>query len=396
MEIDSMSEKVKFIYELTGQRGGTLYEALREKDFEALIEREREYYMKETEVGGEIRNALIEWLPNHLSASAWEEMKKMAGVQDLSGWLKEHTAGEEDDNLRQAYTDEQIGWLTSTQTKNAKGVYLPLLWEHLDTENDAQVALFFNLIHYPAVNKKGRFVNSKDPLEIPAAVARKIKKLSERANILSRESGRGAGSPPPKDQREGTVDERMRKLYEKSTELEFQAVSALIAVKGFYCGIHGEAVQFERAMPRMNVITCPSCGHPICPECANAYEKDPSTIEEARAYMDSCDEVSGMAWCGQCGDWGVEFMLRFLRLKRCPIPGKYITDPLPPREARYVATNRVSQLPNFLGIVHRVAKSFRAGISGIIKYEDQTGEIWGIPERHPEGWIVTICYPEER
>ena len=25
-----------------------------------------------------------------------------------------------------------------------------------------------------------------------------------------------------------------------------------------------------------------------------------------------------------------------------------------------------------------------------------TGEIWGIPEKHGNDWLVTICYPEER
>ena len=103
-----------------------------------------------------------------------------------------------------------------------------------------------------------------------------------------------------------------------------------------------------------------------------------------------------MAYCGQCGDWGVEWMLRFLRLKRCPIPPEYESYKPAPRSVRIVATSTVAALPDSRRILESVSRSFAKGISGIIHYPHSTGEIWGIPERHTEGWIVTLCYPEER
>lgn len=148
--------------------------------------------------------------------------------------------------------------------------------------------------------------------------------------------------------------------------------------------------------PKSEVLTCPSCGHPVCPICANTYDEDPDTVEKAREYMQSCDDVSGRAYCGQCGDWGEDFMLRFLKLIDCPIPPEFESAERKPRQAQFLMTNSISQLPNAGEIMDIVREQFDSGASGIIKVSDATGEIWGYPERHPEGWIVTVLYPHER
>ena len=103
-----------------------------------------------------------------------------------------------------------------------------------------------------------------------------------------------------------------------------------------------------------------------------------------------------MAYCGNCGDWSEEFMLRFLNLVRCPIPPEYQDRKSEPRKATYLATQTVAALPDVDEIMSKVKKKFDKGTTGIIKIFHPTGEIWGFPERHPEGWVVTVLYPEER
>ena len=50
--------EVKFRYELTNRMGCNLYEALREEDFDRIIEGETEYYREQSQVGCEIRKPL--------------------------------------------------------------------------------------------------------------------------------------------------------------------------------------------------------------------------------------------------------------------------------------------------------------------------------------------------
>lgn len=388
--------EVKFRYELTMRLGCNLYEALREEDFDRIIERETEYYIEQAKVGGERRQPFVEWLEGHLPAREWREIKEGIGCDDLAKWLLQNPVPEREEDLRRTYSEKEIEFLTTTLTKTQSGVRLPLLWDHVDPADDADVALSFGLISYPPVDGSGRYIQTGSSRHIPADIANRIKAVMEEANELAAKTGRGVGSPDPKDDLDRAIDEKIASLYRNASCLSKRTVLSLIRIEGFYCGIHGGPVKYERPISRSEVLACPSCSHPVCPFCANCYEKDPATIEEARAYLASCDEVSGMAYCGQCGDWGVEWMLRFLRLKRCPIPPEYENYKPSLRSVRFVATSTVAALPDCSRILESVSRSFAKGISGIIHYPHSTGEIWGIPERHPEGWIVTLCYPHER
>jgi hypothetical protein len=313
--------KIRYLYEFTGCMGSTLYAALREKDFNRVIEQETRYSIEQSITGGDFRDAFVAWLEGHLSAREWREMKEKAGCHDLKTWLLTHPVPDREESLRGRFTEEEIRFLTDTWTKTPTGDHIPLLWDHIDPRDDAAVALAFGLV--------------RDP----------------------------------------------------KTE---------IRVMGFYCEIHGNLVKYEEPVVHAEVPICPSCEHPICPLCANTYEKDPATIEEARAYLSSCDDPAGMAYCGQCGDWSVEWMLRFLQLKKCPIPSEYLNPAPPPRPAQFVATCTVAALPDLSRIMAGVKEKFDKGRSGIIHCPHPGGEVWGIPERHPEGWIVTLCYPHER
>jgi hypothetical protein len=388
--------EVKFLYELTNRMGCNLYEALREEDFDGIIERETEYYIEQSKVGGERREAFVEWLEGHLSARDWRKIKESVGCDDLSKWLLENPVREREEDLKRSYSESEIEFLTTTLTKTQSGVHLPLLWDHVDPADDADVSLEFGLITYPPVDENGHYIQTGNSRHLPGDVANRIKAVMEEANELAKKTGRGVGSPDPKDDLDRTIDEKIAFLYREASSLSKKTVLSLIRIEGFYCGIHGGTVKYERPIPRSEVLACPSCNHPVCPLCANCYEKDPATIEEAKAYLASCEEVSGMAYCGHCRDWVVEWMLRFLRLKKCPIPPEYENYKPAPRSVRFVATNRVASLPDCSRILESVSRTFAKGISGIIHYPHSTGEIWGIPERHPEGWIVTLCYPEER
>lgn len=166
-------------------------------------------------------------------------------------------------------------------------------------------------------------------------------------------------------------------------------------VEGFGCEIHGGPSIYRKPMPKDEVPKCPCCEHPICPVCANAYIENPRTVEEAREYLASCDESSGKAYCGWCGDHSEEFMLRFLELIGCPIPSEYKNKKKSRRSVSVYATPSVASLPDIGDIVVKVQRKAASGISGIIKIDHPTGEIWGYPEKYPEGWIVTIMYPHE-
>jgi len=386
---------VKYLYELTNRIGCNLYEALRDQDFDRVIEQETEHYVGQSKVGGELRESFIDWLERYLSARDWRAIRGV-GCDDLSKWLMENPVPDREEDLRKRYAEKEIEFLTTAQTKAASGSYLPLLWDHIDPNDDADVALGFGLITYPPVDESGRYIQSGNSRHLPADIANRIKALTEEANALPRRTGRGVGSPDPKDDLDRAIDEKIASLYREASCLSEKTVLSLIRIEGFYCGIHGGTVKYETPILRSEMLACPSCNHPVCPSCANCYEKDPSTVEEARAYLASCDDVSGMAYCGHCGDWGVAWMLRFLRLRRCPIPPEFENYQPTPRSARFVATRTVAALPDRDLILASVSKAFAQGTSGIIHYPHPTGEIWGIPERHPEGWRVTICYPNER
>lgn len=168
-------------------------------------------------------------------------------------------------------------------------------------------------------------------------------------------------------------------------------------VDGFYCNIHGGDVKYKKPIQKSEVIVCPSCGHPICPICANCYSSNPDTVEKSREYMESCDSNTGMAYCGNCGDYSQEFMLGFLKLIVAPIPKEYENPMQIPREnVEYWATATVRELPDFQDIFSQVKEQWEKGTTGIIKVQHPTGEIWGWTDRYPDKWVVTIMYPEER
>ncbi len=387
---------VKFIYELTGQSGANLYGALEEHHFNEIFARESKYYFEESEVGKASRSSFIDWLEKDLSALTWREMKEHVECDDLATWLLQNPIPDREEALREKYAEEETRFQFETFTKGKNGVSVPLYLDHIDPDDDAEIALFFKLITFPSRNDNGRYMEHKNERQIPAEIANKISELMDEANRLTKTTNRYVGSPPPKDDLERAADEKINSLYNEASRLEKEAVLSLIRIKGFACEICGGRPKYPNPIPKTELLICPSCTHPICPNCANCYGKDPTTLDEASTFLASCDDVAGRAYCGQCGDWGTEFMLRFLRLKNCPIPDAYRNHKQAPRYADYVTTRTVAGLAEINQIAAAVQKAFMQGTSGIIKVQHPTGEIWGIPERHPDGWKVTICYPEER
>ncbi len=384
---------VKYIYELTKRPGETLYDALRETDFDWLRDGETSFYFEDSAVGKDLRERFVDWLKSHMSARDWNELAQSTKEEDLKDWFLHHPIPGREEDLRRAYSDEEVSFLLSTYSKKSN---MPLLLDHLDKSDDAEIALAFNLISYPSVDAEGRYVDTGDDRHLPAEAANGVKTLTAQANKRAEETSRFAGSAKPINESEQLIDEELNALYRQASEIEKKAVLAKIRVEGFECKICGGEPRYPQPCNRSELAVCPSCAHPICPNCANMMENDPMTMEESNAYLDSCDDAAGMAYCGQCGDWSVEFMLRFLKLKGCPIPPEYTHYKARPRSFRLCTTSTVASLQDVEKIAEAVLQRFHEGISGIIKYQHDSGEIWGIPERHEEGWVVTICYPDER
>lgn len=372
--------QIEYRYELTGNTGKTLFDSLRESDYDRLIEGQAEHYISEGGPGGDWRDGFIdEHLWGKLTGddldSITDKATELKGKENsaIRKWLYKNKCPimDEEDYIKK--------WGYDRANLDAQDGHL---WNHINQDNDTDTTLGLGLIKYPEF-RDGKYIdNGSTGITIPTEIANKIYELSEK---------RDSADPPTGSQK--------CKISEEMDRLEKEAVEKLILVSGFYCDIHGGKADFKQPMPKSEVLTCPSCGHPICPVCANMCENDPDTEEKAREYLESCDSVSGHAYCGQCGDYSEKFMFDFLKLVKCPIPEEFaiIGEVLPsPRHARYVATASVSTLPDFPEIASQVKEKFDSGISGIIKIDHATGEIWGYPERHPDYWRVTILYPHER
>lgn len=384
---------VEYYYELTGRRGETIFKALRERDFDDIVEGQAGYYIKQGIPGGERRDSFIDeklWksLDGDDLDAIRENRPELQGREnkEIKEWLMTHECpvSDEEELIRR--------WAWERANDDAQ---CGVLWDHFDHDNDAQTALNMGLVNYPPF-VDGKYVDGGDNT-IPAEAANEIRRLTDEANRIASEYHVICGT----DQSKYTEEQRSKRalvdsLWKEASELERKAVERFILVSGFYCDIHGGRAEYAEAIQRSEVVACPSCGHPICPVCANCYDKDPKTEEEARQYLKSCDEVAGMAYCGQCGDWSEGFMLRFLRLVKCPVPLEYLHTKPAPRKAEFYATASVSALPDADAVCRVVAEKFNQGVSGIIKVEHPTGEIWGYPERHPHGWVVTVLYPHER
>lgn len=348
--------KTKFKYKLTGRYGTNLYETLREQDFNNYTANEAEYILEATKIGGNCRENFISWLESTLSFSKWADYSQRAGVscEKLSEWLmaNEMPNDEGELELREKYTWEEANDVTYDAGVMCK-------------DDDIETAYTFGLIKFA---------------DLPQEVRRKIELLCNRARIY--------------DDKHSEV---AMKLRDFSCRLEKDNCQKLIQVSGFYCDIHEGNAEYKEPMAMSDVPKCPSCGHPVCPVCANAFTKDPKDVEEAREYVASCESVSGHAYCGNCGDYSTEFMLRFLKLIGCPIPPECEDFVQPKHEARFYMTATIDALPNKDNILQAAISAFDKGASGIIKIQDPTGEIWAMPERYPEkGWIITIMRPEER
>ena len=126
------------------------------------------------------------------------------------------------------------------------------------------------------------------------------------------------------------------------------------------------------------------------------FEDKPRETSDALDYFIAAQNGQARAWCGQCGDYGYGYTLKYLQLVGCELPKEYQDYNEAPAEFSVVATQRVATLPDVPLICKEISHKFTAGNRGIIKYAHATGEIWGIPEKHGNDWLVTICYPEER
>ena len=311
--------EIEYKYAFTGKYGSTLYEALREKDFNNYERNEKEYVLGESKVGGDWRDDFISWLESKLSYVRWAAYSKEAGVrcEELSGYLREHELPDDECELREGYAESRDYGITGE-----------------DMEDDINTANTFG------------FLKSQDTPDIVGGTAKTLEKL--------------------------------------------------ILVEGYHCDIHGGNTSFEKPILISEVLKCPSCGHPVCRECANTNINDPKDIDSAREYIASCESVSGLAYCGYCGDYSVEFMLRFLKVVNCPIPPECEEFKPIPRSARFYMTPTVDVLPNRDSILRTAIAEFNKGTTGIIEIPDASGEIWAIPERHEGGWKVGIMRPEER
>lgn len=360
---------IKWTYSLTGNDGETLFEALRQRDFDKMVEAQAEAYETQAIPNGDWREMFIdEKLWKTLNGDDIDAIvNNVPDLQDkmnknIREWLYKHECPIVDE----AELIREWAW-----ERASSDVEDGFLWDHVDKNDDVEVALGFGLIKYPPFDDEKQIYVEGGRDCIPADVANEIWKLSmDVANEQNRKHG---------------------------GELECKAVEDMIFVDGFYCDIHGDRTEYEKPVKKSEIVTCPACGHPICPVCANCYSKDPATEEKSREYMESCDSVSGMAYCGNCGDYSQEFMLGFLKLVGAPIPKEYENPIQIPREnVEYLATATVNALPDFQDIFRQVKEQWEKGTTGIIKVQHPTGEIWGWTDRYPDRWVVTILYPEER
>jgi hypothetical protein len=165
-------------------------------------------------------------------------------------------------------------------------------------------------------------------------------------------------------------------------------------IKGFSCRVHGGPAFYAKTMKEKDLPRCPSCGALICPSCANAYATDPKTADQAKQYLESCDGVSGAAWCGTCGDYGREFMLAFLKMVGCELP----KDDKKPEAVmpRLLVTASLSTLPDINQIASAACEKFMAGSRAMQTIPHASGKIIAVPDRYPGEWVLTLCRPEER
>ena len=357
-----MSETV-FKYELTGRYGANLYKSLRESDFRNYADREIESYRTASAVGGIYRKEFVSWLEEELIYVKWADYSRRAEVPSdkLSEWLMDNELPSDDGELelRENYAQDY--------GTSAANCYLA----DFEKGSDLEVAYEFNLIK---------------STDLPQDAQRKINFLCDRANRYDK-------MHPSYSEEPYKVSSKLRNC---ASRIENEAAEILIRVTGFYCNIHGDNTEFKEPIPLSEVLRCPTCNHPVCPVCANAYEKDPSTIDEGREFVASCESNSGSAWCGECGDYSVRVVLRFLKLVGCQIPPECEAFKSIQREATFYMTQAIAALPNKDSILQTAIAEFNKGTSGIIIIQDTSGKIWVIPERHEDGWRVSIMRPEER
>lgn len=102
--------KTKFKYELTGKYGTSLYEALRERDFDKYTANEMECELEASKIGGDRRENFILWLEEELSYVKWADYARRAEVSSdkLSEWLMDNELpnDEGEQELREGYAQK--------------------------------------------------------------------------------------------------------------------------------------------------------------------------------------------------------------------------------------------------------------------------------------------------
>lgn len=381
--------KLKYLYALTGNEGETLYESVPESVFDRYYRDEVEYMAESFKVGGDSRENFVERYLNDLRG--YQNMKaieEICGDEEPEKYFLEHEFPGETDDVRWEFADKecQFNWQDGS------------MFDHINQKDDIDTALGLGLIKYPPFDEEKKLYVSGNGNSIRAEVANKIRELTDTSNLIETTYHVMCGTDASKyDNVQVIQHDRAQALRKQASQLEREEVESMILIKGFYCNIHGGKAEYDKSVKKSEIIRCPACGHPICPVCANMYDKDPSTLEASREFMESCDSNSGMAYCGNCGDYSPEFMLGFLRLVGAPIPVEYENFKGVPREnVQFVATATVSALPDFSNIFKEVKEQWDKGITGIIKVQHSTGVIWGYTDRYPDKWVVTILYPDER
>ncbi len=385
--------KTKYIYALTNQMGTCLYDTLEQHHFDAIYELERSHIYKMADVGQESRGAFILWLQDNLSVKEWRETHRLSKSNDLASWLFENPLPKEEEIQRNKYAESETYWLFEPTPNSNGNQNVPFNLEGIDLDDDAEIALFFDLVIYPKKGECGCYIKGQNQREIPIETAYQISRLRRKANQIAILTNRLVGAPHPKDDLEKAADEKIRTLENEAFLLEKKAVLAFVLITGIDCCICLGQATYEVPIPKTDLILCPSCKHPICPFCANCMNDDPKTVEEAGVYLEAADEGRNLAYCGNCGDQSPGFVLEFLRLKNCPIPEDYKIKPV---KLSFQTSITVSGLSDFAKIYTTVINHFKQGRRGIAEVHHHTGEIWGIPEHSGNEWLVTICYADDR
>lgn len=164
-------------------------------------------------------------------------------------------------------------------------------------------------------------------------------------------------------------------------------------VGGTLCDMCNKHVFYPHRVLAADAV-CPQCETAICLRCATLGVEPPSTFDDVYEYQLATEDGKGLAFCGNCGDYGINYLNRYLSIVMGP-EYKHLK-PAIPKSYSIVLQTRIAALPDYMELSAKASDIFLAGYRGTIKLPHETGEIWGMPEKRAHGWLVTLGYPEDR